>query len=407
MNPWLQTLFSGMLLATLAALSQGCASIGPKPITAVASATNAPAHKLAGPDLRQYLERELKQPIREWPLQTWEHQKLALAAAYFHSTAAGTTILQGTRSPADWQVRTNLRARLFVHAAARRRLDLLNDLSETQSGLIRIYENRVAARSISWRELTPLHTQQANTFLERLDALQIVMQSRPELANAIGVPVSELVRVEVTYDFSSIDSNTLTQADLRQQALRNRPDVRAALTGFDDAETALRREMVRRFPEAAGESGLLWDQQTAMWIVQNKAEGPPQSGNQPQIVQAEEDRTKSAERLIGLQAHIMDDIDRRLVAHLAAQHQVQVASARLERERKLHHASAWKSEKGATNLLAVLSARLRLAQAALDHFEAVVTLHETLMALEDTLQESVITTNRLLSRQAKPAQATR
>jgi len=111
--------------------------------------------------------------------------------------------------------------------------------------------------------------------------------------------------------------------------------------------------------------------------------------------------------LIGLQTRIIDDIDRRLVATLAASRHVQHAEARLERERRLHHASEENSEKDATNRHAALSARLRLAQAALDHFEAVVTLHETLMALEDTLQESVITTNRLLSRQAKPAQATR
>lgn len=194
----------------------GCAFFKSERLSATRSATSLDARTLADPGLKRFLEANLKNRLEPWPVESWDLPKLTVAASYFGTNLEKTVA---------WHVRANVRTNLLNHMAAKRRLQLLNDLSEFQSEIIRRNRDRRTANAISWEELSVVHTQYTNTFIARLDALEQLIESRIHLAEAVGLPVRALLSVELSYDFSRGTTNEFAPADLRRRASWNHSDI--------------------------------------------------------------------------------------------------------------------------------------------------------------------------------------
>lgn len=203
-------------LSVITVLLSGCASFKADRTSLTRTSTSIDARTLAAPGLKRFIEVTLKRRLEPWPLESWDLPKLTLAATYFRTDLE--------KAP-TWKVRANVRTNLLHHMAAQRRRQLLNDLSEFQSEIIRYCRDRRAENAISWEELSAVHTQYAETLIGRLDALQQIIQSRVNLAEAIGIPVRALLHVELTYDFSRGTTNEFVLDDLRRLASQNRSDI--------------------------------------------------------------------------------------------------------------------------------------------------------------------------------------
>lgn len=210
------SLHGATLLVAAGVLLSGCARFKSEPLSPARISTNVDARTLADAGLKRFVEATLKRRMEPWPPESWDLPKLTLAAWYFRSDAEKAVM---------WQVRANVRTNLLHYAAARCRLELLNELSEFQSEIIRRGRTRQTENEISWDELSAIHTHYANTLLARLDALEEIMQARLNLAEAIGVPVRALLHVELNYDFSRAATNEFAPAALRRLKSQNRSDI--------------------------------------------------------------------------------------------------------------------------------------------------------------------------------------
>ena len=74
----------GLLVMLLASLAFGCAHYQARPLVPAQTAATFESRSLGDPDLKKFLEENLKIEIAEWPLKIWDFPKLTLAALHFH-----------------------------------------------------------------------------------------------------------------------------------------------------------------------------------------------------------------------------------------------------------------------------------------------------------------------------------
>lgn len=65
-------------------LVSGCAHYQPRPISPAQTAAELEARTLHDPGLRKFLEANLRHPVEQWPLDSWDFETLTLAAFYYH-----------------------------------------------------------------------------------------------------------------------------------------------------------------------------------------------------------------------------------------------------------------------------------------------------------------------------------
>lgn len=231
------------LWLTATVLLFGCAHHRPKLHCSVQKVKNFEERTLADPDLKRFIEACLKQRLQSWPPEAWDVQMLTLAGQYFH--------YQGDYAAA-WQTRASVRSNLLHHLSDRHRLELLNDLSRIQLEIIDRGRNQKGRGSPSWKTLSAMHTQYAQTLMSRLETLERVVQSRVCLAEAVGVPVPALLYVKLTFDLGRGASGELARSDLWRLASKIHPDMSAvdrAVTEYQSAQkrlASLRAQLVMR-----------------------------------------------------------------------------------------------------------------------------------------------------------------
>lgn len=367
------------------------------------------ARTLDDPSLKQFLEQRLDHHLETWPLESWDFPTLTLAAFYFHSNLDASLPerrLAGQRKNRQsseveakhlpdstalkqralaWQVRHNLRTNLLAYVAAQRRQELLRSLESTQVELTQTIEKRLAENEPPPIELSLLRVQLAETRLELIESFQKKMNFREAVAEAVGLPVKALLQAEVTYDFRLPAGYGLSARELRSRALRNRSDILLALNEYAETEATLRAEIMRKHPSARLSSGCTWDTENNRWAVNLMPDLPTVSGrNRIAVVEAR--RVKAAARLLELQGHVIDELDRSAAiyhARLADAVDIDRLTVALRRQ---HDNVAALFKKGLAIRLELLMARLQLASAEVAQLDAHEKLHEALGVLEDAVQ---------------------
>jgi outer membrane protein TolC len=391
--------YAGLTTAALVvALFVGCAHVKPQAKPATRSAANLNARTLDGPGLKKFVEQHLNHPVDTWPPESWDFPMLTLAALYFHpnldASLAEKPKAEAERLPTStalqqralaWQVRHNLHTNLLAYVAAQRRQDLLRDLESTQMDLAQVVEKRLAADAIPPVQLSLLRIQLAETRLELIEALQKKMDFRERVADAIGLPVKALLKVEVTYDFSTPAGYVPGTGELRRQALRKRSDILLALADYTTAEAMLRVEINKRYPHARFNPGCAWDSHNDRWAVNLKLDLPSAS-NRGRIATAEMRRAKAAAHLLGLQSDIIDELDRCAVAYRARLEDAADIDRLTAAIRRQHDSVIALFRNGAAVRLELIMTRLQLAPAEVAQLDARESLHEALGALEDAVQ---------------------
>ena len=286
-----------------------------------------------------------------------------------------------------WQVRTNLRAQLVNYITARDRRVLLQNIESIQLELIRRGEQRLDAGEISAVEVSVLRVQVARTKLELVKAFQQAIDSHARVADAIGIPASALLRVEVTYPFSSEVSTNLLSAEARRLALQSRSDLLGALADYAASEAALRFELARQYPNVHLAPGYQWDQAENKWSLGLKFELPAVNRNQGPIAEAEARRKLAEAQFFRLQASVLAEIDRVTIGYRAARERLEDLDALLRMQREQRDAIEIRSKAGAVSQVELLDAQLQVATAELLRFEAAVKFQQALGVLEDAMQQ--------------------
>jgi outer membrane protein TolC len=199
---------------------------------------------------------------------------------------------------AAWQARARLRlAMLEVYAAQE-----AERMSQQQLALHEAMNQRLgqqlAAGEIARPEVIRSHIGLNQLRLNVSGARKRQAESRVMLASAIGVPVDALAGIE--FDFSALSKppewGTLSIPLLREAALRERPDVMAALADYAAAQSALQLEIANQYPNIQANPGYTWEVGEHRWALGAMMPLPMLHQNQGAIAEAEAKRRESAAR---------------------------------------------------------------------------------------------------------------
>ncbi len=444
--------FSEKMVGICAALLMaGCAPVQryrPAPISPPETAATYAARTLLDPELKPFVDQNIGHPVSEWPPKTWDLRLLTLAAFYFHPSLAAArarvtvaeaeivtagarpnptvTLAPGIPGPyllgldfgipietagkrgyrqeqarhlseaakldlaeTAWKVRSGVRTALLDHLTAVRYLALLRAEEQTRSQQVKLLAQRLQLGDIARPELDAGRIGLLNTQVAIHTAQGRVDETRARLAAAIGVPVSAMEGVELSWaDFEQPPSGqSLSPSVIQREAVLNRLDVRRALAEYAAAEAALQLEIARQHPDIQIGPGYQYEERNSFFTVGLSATLPIFNRNQGPIAEAEARRKEAAARFRATQAQVIAQSEVALVRYRAALQELGEARdslTKLQGEREQMSTRAVQlGESDRLTLNAVMLDRSAVAQV---WFVAVVRAQSALGEIEDAVE---------------------
>lgn len=320
----------------------------------------------------------------DWPIETAGKRTYRLAGAR-HLAAASRWDLVAT----VWQLRSRLRAALLDLYAARSAESLLARAQSTQRRVFDLLEGQFRAGNVSSYEVTEARIALDQATLARQAAAGQLRQSRITLAGALGVPLRALDGAAFSFaDFQSFPE-TLTQPQVRQQALLDRADVRGALERYAASQSALELQIANQWPDIHLGPGYTWNAQLegdSQWELGLSLPLPILNHNQGAIAEARAQRALAAAQFVTVQTTAVTQIDSALAAYDSARKQLATADSLLDNlERQAGSVNAQVSV-GELQPLDLANARLAYEAGAQSRLDALVRAQQALGQLEDAMQ---------------------
>ena len=287
---------------------------------------------------------------------------------------------------AAWQVRSRVRGSLLALFAATEGIAQL----ETQLGLgsqtVALLTRQFEAGDISPFELTQARIALDTMRLSLHDATRQQGEARAKLASALGVSVQALEGVSLDFDeFRRIPAE-LPAADVRRQALVNRPDILGQLAEYAASQAALQLEIARQYPDIHLGPGYEMDQSDNKWTLGISAPLPLFNRNRGPIGEAEARRTQAAARFLAVQAHALAEIENALAVYRGALEKAATAETMLKELERQERSARQLFGGGEISKLELGLIQLQLAASHRARLDALVGVHEALGLLEDAVQ---------------------
>ncbi|MDR3569501.1 MAG: TolC family protein [Syntrophobacteraceae bacterium] len=446
--------------AICAAILAGCATFHPQPISPQVNASALEGRTLDNPSLKKFMEENLHRRIHPWPLPSWDFSMLTLAAFYYSpdldmararwQVAQAGKITAGERpnpsisvrpgaisnpsaSPllfgvapnipietggkrgyrlslaghlaraayldiktAAWQVRSRLRARLLdlyfsiqTSAVLKRQVEVQRKLAHLLSVLLKNGE-------IPRPEFTRAQISLDSSRLKWVDVQRRIGDNRARLAAALGVPVSALRQVKISYGFPNRFPKAPALGALKQKALLHRSDILSALANYQAAQSSLQLEIAKQYPDVNLGPGYSFDDSENKWTFGVSLTLPLLNRNQGPIARAKARRKEAASAFTCLQARVIEELDRGEAGYGEMFLKLKTAEA-LEVAAKVQMDSARRAfMEGETSRLALLSARLVFYADLLQRVQASYQAQQALGLLEDALQSPLSASARRL-----------
>ncbi|HET9106744.1 MAG TPA: TolC family protein [Steroidobacteraceae bacterium] len=320
----------------------------------------------------------------DWPIETAGRRGYRLAQAR-HLAAAARWDLVGDL----WQVRSRVRAALLALYAAHRSESLLGREESTRRKVVRLLERQLQAGSVSSYEVAQARIALDRVILARQAAAGELRQSRIALAGALGVPVRALHGARLPLAQLQAFPLALTRLQVRERALLERADVRAALERYAASQSALQLQIARQWPDIHLGPGFAWNAQLAgdkQWRIGLSLPLPLLNHNQGPIAQARAQRALAAARFLTVQTSALTQIDSALAAYESARAQLETAEALLhglQRQVLSIHAQVTAGE---LQPLELANAQLAYEAGARDRLDALVGAQRALGRLEDAVE---------------------
>ena len=462
--------FPIILMVMMLGGAAACVRYTPKPVTAAKTLDDFEARRLDSPDLLQFLEKNggPAQPAAAWDLKTltlialYYHPDLDVARAQWTAAQAGRitagerpnptlSLLTGYNSTSPvsevtpwipetsleipietagkrgyriaqaqhlseaarlnilstaWDVRSRLRQAFLDLYGAQETETLLAAQQEIQTENVRILEAQLAVGEASPSDVTQARLALAGSKLTANDASKQKAQSRIRLAGALGLPIRALEGAGLSFEGLLQPRLDLPTIEMRRKALLGRADILAALSEYAGADSALRLEIAKQYPDLNLGPGFQLDQTDAKWTLGLSFILPLLNRNKGPIAEAEARRTETAARFLALQAKTIEAIENAAASCRAALGKIRTAEDLRQGLLKQEAAAKARYELGDISKLEWLSLRIELAASELARLDALVKAQQAAGELEDALQsplDQIEGTLRTTGRSAEPA----
>lgn len=439
-----------LISGSLSLLLNSCTHFHDRPLNSEESASRLEARTLANKALHDFIDRVTKKPPPPWTLNTlslaalYYHPDMALAQASAETVdAAITTAAQRpnpslTLSPtwisnlataaAPWIIATSLS--IPLETASKRDIRIAKSqyssaaawwrVADTawlvrarcRSALLEVYAAQEATRLVQQqiileqRVSQALAQQLASGEIARPDLLRSQLavnqlqlalntaekrtaDSRVLLAAAIGVPVKALTGIDIDFGYFAkpFTPNALSVQHLRTLALRQRPDVLAALADYDAAQSALQLEIANQYPNIQLNPSYTWEMGENRWSLAGTTQQLPIfHQNQGLIGEAEAKRHETGVRFEALQLRILNDIDRALAGVTAVTEKLNAVAAQQRHQEELLHSAQTLLQAGEIDHHAVLTIQLEQLVIERTRLDVLIESQQTRHLLEDALR---------------------
>lgn len=318
-----------------------------------------------------------------FPIETAGRRELRITRAERLADAAALSM-----GRVAWTVRSRVRSALLNYLMARIHLKLVKAEVRTDSAITRYLRERVREGETPQPILTLALANLAKARLRMAQAQSVVPQWRTRLAAAIGVPVSALHKVRLTWRgmMNPPVATSLAPARIQRLAMLNRLDLRRALIEYEAADENLKLQIARQYPNINLGGGYSWGTGDNTFELMPVVALPLMNQNQGPIAQARARRTEQARRFAALQDRIIAQTAEALAGYRGAlgvlaqaRRSERLQQSRLEAARNAYAAGETGALTLETSKLAALSAR-QSALAALGNAQT------TLGVLEDAVE---------------------
>jgi outer membrane protein TolC len=315
------------------------------------------------------------------PIETAGKRGYRVGQATHLSEAARLTI-----AAVAWQVRSRVRSSLVGLYAAQETEALLKEQQALQTENLRLLERQYQAGAISAFELTQARIGVNTTQLALRDAERQSAEARVQLADAVGIRLSALDEVRLSFDGLGQLPVEASLAEARRQALLNRSDILGALAEYAASQSALHLEIAKQYPDIHLGPGYQYDQGNNKWSLGLTVTLPVLNQNQGAIAEAQAKRAESAARFNALQARVLAAIDLAGAGYRVARQKLADADGLLANLQKQENTARAIFEVGEISKSELAGLQLQLSTSALARLGALVQSQQALGALEDALQ---------------------
>ncbi len=285
-----------------------------------------------------------------------------------------------------WQIRSRLRMGLLNLYAADQSEVLLKRQLAIQEDLVEQMERRLAVGEVSRPDVTLTRLFLDQMRLSLSEARKHSAEACSQTANALGLAADAIKGIEISFPFLEKLPQEFPLADLRRQALLNRPDILGSLATYAASESALQLQIAKQYPDVHLRPGYEFDQGENKWGIGVSLTLPVFNRNQGPIAEAEAHRKEAGALFMSLQAQVIGEIERALAGYEGAIRKLEQADSLVsDKERQLQSAQAMFNV-GEADRLTFLGAQLELLSSRLSRLEALVQAQQSLGLLEDALQ---------------------
>ncbi len=427
----------------------------PAPVSVAENAQSLSARTLRDGGLRAFLQNNLPAKTEEWPLEEWNLPLLTLAAFYYNPNlqiardqvaeaeaaivtararpnpaiqadlggetssespwiaGAGFSLpietagkrryrTTGAQQLADvarwklastgWLVRAQVRSALLEYLVANRILHLLEEEEHLRAEQVRLLEQRLTVGMIPRTEVDTARIQQTQTLLAVQAAEGRISQGRASLAAAIGVPVSALGNVSVSWlEFDQPPSpESLKPTQIQDDAVLNRIDIRKALANYSAADTAVRLEIARQYPNIDLGPNYAFEEGSHLFSVATNLVLPVLNHNQGPIAEAEARRDELAHQVLSVQAAGIAASEQALAKYTAALNQLSEARRLMQQSLAQEQAMTQSFKAGQSDRVALNGSQLQTAVTRIAELDALVTAQQALGDLENAVQRPLL-----------------
>jgi outer membrane protein TolC len=288
---------------------------------------------------------------------------------------------------ASWRIRSRLRRHATDLHVAERTLAAAGVEHDARVALLALTEKRERVGYASRGDVATLRVRAAESELAVARARIRREQALAGVAEAVGVPLAQIeaVRLDVASGFDAAPPPPPARS-VQRDALTHRIDLRRKLADYAVAESGVKLEVARQYPDVTVAPGWFWDADENIWSVALLALVPPRARIKASIHEAESRREVEAHAFVALQAAVIQEAAGAAARYrhawdtrALAQRQVADAAARRGRVERQFDA-------GHADRVDLAQARLDSALAERVAVGAMLELAQALAALEDAVQ---------------------
>ena len=283
-----------------------------------------------------------------------------------------------------WAARTRVRTAMLELHSARENIRLLETEQRLHDDVIKKLTTQMEAGDVSPFELTQARLALNRTRLALQDAQRLAATGEARLAAAVGVPLSALKGI--TLDFSSFKKLPPQNSEnSRRLALTQRADLMALLADYAAAESALRLEIAKQYPDVRLGPGYDYNQGQNRWQLGVSFELPV-NGNRGPIAQAEAKRLSAEARFMAQQDTIQGELNVALSAYTASRQKAETAAVLLQEAIAAANTTKRMVEAGELSPLELTRRQLETSAAGLARMAADIEAQTAAGSLEDAMQ---------------------